>query len=175
MLQTTKRKQGNAGRRIDAHMCAHVSISSKLCPTCRYRQNLTRKVATRKYTGPVPGWLRPFLRWPRSQQRQPMGPTRRSPALRCAARPNSVCFLIQSMSVSSAVANSSAFASNRVGSSKKTRFNRCSTIGVASWSTRRHTIGARSRRTCASRQRARPYRGTRSDLARAQSAQRGGR
>ena len=62
---------------------------------------------------------------------------------RRAASPNSVCCLIQPMSVCSASASRSALASNWAGSSKNMKFSRRNASGVASSATRRHTIGAK--------------------------------
>ena len=62
---------------------------------------------------------------------------------RRACSPNSVCRLIQPMSVPSASASRSALASNRASSSKMMKLSLASTSGTALSSTGRHTIGAK--------------------------------
>jgi hypothetical protein len=64
-------------------------------------------------------------------------------AQRRALSPNSVCFLIQPMSVRSASSSRARLSSNRAGSSKKMKLSRASASGTALSSTRRYTIGAK--------------------------------
>ena len=75
----------------------------------------------------------------RRAQQQPVGPL--ANAQRRACSPNSVCCLIQAMSVSSASASRSALSSNRASSSKNTKLSLASASGTALSSTRRQTIG----------------------------------